>query len=1136
MKSLVPWMCLVVASASQSVCAEDEFRAYRMGQYQQAAEPLMSKTGKDPVADYYLARLYLYGYGQLKNDSLAMRYFAKSADKGYLPAIQVMAKYSLMQEKNPEQALVWFKKAASAGDVNAQMFVAAAYLFGVGVKPNEDIARKYYIDAAKNGNAIAQFALAENFIDSRHSANNKLGLIWLSKSAASGNLGALAKLGNMQVTGKLVTKDVDNGTQLLNKAAAQQYVPAMISLGDLALSQGDYSKAVEWFTKAANLKDLQAYLHLAQVYLQEKNPAYDPKTAFLWTLKAAQAGLSEGKIQLAGLYQKGIGVTASPELAKQWTDQVALDAKKKNKTPALAQAALWLSQGATDKLSNTPYQMGGIFSAWQNPAVLRDTIYNQAPQLEHITQQSLFKPKFELIQPNAVPINQYYDALVSKAFALVANQWAYPSYPLNQQIQAVVNANSFVLDRTYLPIPFAAAHYEPSEDTAQLMDRWLDGWQKQANFMSVFNQLYFRALLGDAQSQFEIGQMFQYGLGVDQNNDSAIIFYQNAAQQQHLGAEYNLGLLYLQNPKTAADYQVALNWLTDSAFKGNRKAQYVLSAVLGQGRTDQDGKVLIKPNPEQSRSLLYLAAANDYAPAQYELAEYLAREYDKGLNVDVKKHQLAVIRQLYQGAASHGLAQALLPLAFYNAMEQDKDKQAKAFQVAQEQANAGDEKAALLLGLLYDRGIGVSPDATQALMWYQRAGQTPVSQFILGTYQSEGKGLPENKEKGMDQLIASADHHFSYADLNLAVLKQQSGKEFLPDLIKAYDLGNSQAGIVLADDYLSEHSDAEKIDKAREIYKGLAEKGDQYAQLKLAYMMDKGLGAKTDLAGAQHWYTAAAEQGNVIAQYLLGQFYQAGALGQPDYQLARQWYQKAAEQLPQASVALGFLDETVEDQYAQALKAYEQAASKGDTVGIYNLGLMYLYGKGTPVDYTKATSLFTEASNKGLPEAMNQLAGIYFNGLGQAKDEQQALTWYKNAAKMGNSNALYQLGFFSENGVLSKADLQQAFQFYKESADKGNEKALLAVARFYHHGLGLEKDPKKSADIYQQLADKQNAYAQYQLGTFYLDGIAYPRSVDKGKQLLLRASENGSLQARKMLQQLQAQTQESKPVSLQERS
>lgn len=1127
MKSLVPWICLVVASASQQVFADDEFNAYRLGNYNKAAEPLMNRTGQDAVADYYLGRLYLYGYGQLKNNSLAMRYFNKSAEKGYLPAVQLMAKYSLFEVKNPEEAARWFKQAAAAGDVNAQMYMAAAYLYGYGVKKNVDVASRYYIDAAKSGNSVAQYALAENFIDSRHSSNNKLGLIWLAKSANSGNPKALTKLGSINFVGKLVPKDVPKALDLLNQAASQNYVPAMIELGQVALAQNEYDQALQWFNKAASQKSPEAYLQLAHAYLLDKSPIYDPKNGFLWTLKAAQDGLVEAKSDLSNLYKKGIGVNSDEVLAKQWADQAAEDAKKSPQTLPQTQMALWLSNDKTDKLDETSYQMSGIFSPWKNPAGLRNNTYNQPPQLDVITRQELFKPQFELTQPNEIPINTYYDALISKQVELKDNEWAFPIYHLNNQIEALERAYSPVVAKNNLPAPYTDASYYTEDDniSGDLMDIWTQGWQKQANYMSVFNQMYFRAILGDAQSQFEIGQMFQYGIGVAQNEQAAIIFYQNATEQQHLGAEYNLGVLYLEHAKDEADYQTGLNWLTDAAFKGNKRSQYALARLLEKGKAGPDGKLYIQPNHEQAMSMLYLSAANNYGPAEYQLAEYLAREYNDGLSVDVKKHKIALIRQLYQGAAANHVAQALLPLAYYNAMDTDKQKQAEAFKVAESQADAGDEKAALLLGMLYDRGIGISADPAKAVYWYQQSGQNPVSQFIMGTYTTEGKGVAQDKEKGLSLLRQSAQAQFSYSDFNMAVLKQQDKEDFLPDLITSYRLGNSHAGIVLADFYLAENNDTDSMNQAREIYSGLAEKGDQYAQLKLAYMMDKGLGATPDPVVAERWYLAAAQQGNPEAQYLLGQFYQLGEVGEPDYNLAKSWYQKAASKLPKASVALGFIYETVDDNYSDALKSYEAASEQGDALGEYNLALMYEYGKGVPVDYQKAKALFTSAADKGVDEAMNQLGGMYFYGWGQPRNTQQALSWYKKAAELGNSNALYSLGLLSETGVATKLDFPDALKYYKEASDKGNEKAMLALARMYHYGLGVEKDPKISAGIYEKLAERQNAYAQYQLGTYYIEGTAGEQSAEKGRKLLEQASENGSVQAQKVLRRLDAQNQ-----------
>lgn len=1126
MKSLVPWVCLFVASSGQNVFADD-FSAYRLGNYNKAIEPLMNQSGKNAVADYYLGRIYLYGYGQLKNSLLAIRYFTQSAQKGYLPAIQLMAKYTLLHDKDPQQAFTWFKKAADAGDVDAQMFTAAAYMYGVGVKKNMDAATRYYINAAKNGNSIAQFTLAKNFIESRNASNRKLGLIWLNKAVANNNPQAITMLGELYLKGKLLDKDENKGEQLLNQAAAQGFSPAMVALGELALEQNQKEQALEWFNKASNQHNNEAYLDLAHIYLQQKSPVYDPKTAYMWTLKAAQNGLPQAKRELAEMYQKGIGVEAAPDLAKQWLNQAMQDESAKNQEAALAQAALWLSNGTTDKLEQTDFQMKGILSAWNNPTVLGDFAYNQAPQLKKVTRQSIFHPQFELVQPNDVPITSYYDAILNKTPGFQANQWTYPLYPLDHQLSALERVNTPIYARINLPTPYIDANFYDYDDNSQanIMDLWTEGWQAQLNYMSVFNHLYFRAILGDAQSQFQIGQMFQYGIGVAQSDSSAIIFYQNAAQQQHLGAEYNLGILYLQHAKDKNDYQLALNDLTDAAFKGNKKSQYVLARILSQGITGPDGTVYIQPNQEQATSMLYLAAANNYGPAEYELADSLARQNDSALSVNVRKHKIAMIRQLYQGAADRGVSQALLPLAFYNAMDQDKQRQAQAFLIAKDEAATGNEHAALLMGLLYDRGIGVKADPGQAITWYQQSGQNAVSDFILGTYASEGKGVAQDKTKGMEQLQRSVDDQFSYADFNIAVLQKEAGQDFLPNLIRSYKLGNSHAGIVLADYYLAENSDPERMQEAKQIYTGLAEKGDQYAQLKLAYMLEKGLGSEPDLAGAQRWYTASAEQGNPLAQYQLGQFYQLGENGEPDYNLAKQWYEKAAVTLPEASVALGFIDETVNDNYVMALKAYEQAAMKGDALGIYDLALMYLYGKGTPVNYQKARDLFVEAATHQVHEAMNQLGAIYFNGLGHPRDIQQALSWYKKAAELGNANALYQLGLLSETGFITKLDFTNALNYYQQSADKGNEKAMLALARMYHYGLGVEKNPKMAAGFYEKLAARQNAYAQYQLATYYLEGTLGERSLSKGKELLQQASDNGSIQARKALQRMEAQTQ-----------
>src|SRR3990167_10635342 len=132
---------LLANSVNMNVAMATEAQdSYRLGKPFIAGQTLQTQ---DPISDFYLGKLRLYGYGLLKSNPLAVEYFTEAAKKGYLPAEQLLARYWLIAKNNPSEALTWFKKAAESGDNLATMYCAAAYLFGFGTTKNPDIARKY---------------------------------------------------------------------------------------------------------------------------------------------------------------------------------------------------------------------------------------------------------------------------------------------------------------------------------------------------------------------------------------------------------------------------------------------------------------------------------------------------------------------------------------------------------------------------------------------------------------------------------------------------------------------------------------------------------------------------------------------------------------------------------------------------------------------------------------------------------------------------------------------------------------------------------------------------------------------------------------------------------------------------------
>ncbi len=987
MKSFRPWFYLLTTASSSILFADNGIEAYRQGDYVSAAQTLNALSTRDPMSNYYLGLMSLYGYGQLKNDELALRSFTQSAEKGYLPAQKMLANYYLNRAQDPEQALVWFKKAADQDDTSAHMYVAAAYLFGFGTKPNDDAARRYYIEAAKNGNAIAQYTLAEHFLDSRQIQNKKMGLIWLIKAADNGNPKAQNHLGKLYANGTLVPTDTIKAKQLLESAANAHFVPAYVSLGEMAVHDRDLNKARDWFTKAASEGDLEGQRNLALLLLDPSSSFHNTESAYLWMLKAAQNGSHEAQLGLAKMYKDGIGKPVDKDLAKEWEKTAEKNASNKSGASVKDEVALWLSNGKSKSLDQGAYQLGGIYTAWKNAQALKENRYNQAPQMKRITRDKLYRPQFVMTKPDQISISDYFDVLAPQLGNFSAKSWYFPRYDFDTQIDAVLHdgfhvmkqdANAFLVER--------GTPYQTTDDSMRpynYFDEKTKGWEYKANLQTALNDLYGQAILGESTAQFELGQLYQYGVGVAKNIDQALSYFELAAAQQDIRAEYNLGLLYLTGETNPVNYKKGMEWMTDSAFKGNPYAQYVLANIYENGLKDPTGTEIVAPDHEQAMAMYYLAASNNFGSAQFRLADYLVKEKRSGLQGLAKQNREKLIKRLYQGAVDQGVADAILPLAFYNAMDKNPLKQREAFLVAKKQAEEGLTEAALLFGMMLERGIATAQNKEGAIYWYQQAGvDNPVSDFILGTYYSQGKGLTKDVEKGYQLLEKSAKDNFSYANLNLAILKHDKNQSYKEELNKARLSGNAKAGLLLADTYLLAANDASEIQAAADIYRFFAEKGDKDAQMKLGFYYDRALGGESNPEMAAHWYKLSAEQGQPIAQYLLGQMYQLGHLStQPDYQMAKKCYGDASRTYPAASTALSFIYDTVDNDYDNSVKYALKAASDEDAIAKFNLGLVYEYGKGTAVDNTKAFSYYTQAANADYAKAMIQLAGLYYIGV-----------------------------------------------------------------------------------------------------------------------------------------------------------
>lgn len=233
--------------------------------------------------------------------------------------------------------------------------------------------------------------------------------------------------------------------------------------------------------------------------------------------------------------------------------------------------------------------------------------------------------------------------------------------------------------------------------------------------------------------------------------------------------------------------------------------------------------------------------------------------------------------------------------------------QRKDYQIALEEfsrlAEQGNLEAQFNLGYMYDYGVGVKQNDSQALKWYR----------------------------------LSATQGNVNAQLNLGIM---------------YD-AKSQRGI---------YNNVEAV----RWFRMAAEQGDAQAQLNLGLMYDNGLGVEKNYSEAIKWWRMAAEQGDVIAQTNLGNKYYAGQGVNRDYEKALTWYRLAAEKgdaVAQYNLSVIYSDNFQD--YAESIKWCRLAAEKGHVQAQLKFGVLYANGQGVAQNYRLAYKWFYIAGLNG---------------------------------------------------------------------------------------------------------------------------------------------------------------------------
>jgi len=87
----------------------------------------------------------------------------------------------------------------------------------------------------------------------------------------------------------------------------------------------------------------------------------------------------------------------------------------------------------------------------------------------------------------------------------------------------------------------------------------------------------------NAEGQFNLGVMYEYGDGVPQNYGEALKWYQLAANQEDARGQFNLGVMYRDGKGVPKNYAEAIKWFGRAADQGFVIAQYNLGLMYING-------------------------------------------------------------------------------------------------------------------------------------------------------------------------------------------------------------------------------------------------------------------------------------------------------------------------------------------------------------------------------------------------------------------------------------------------------------------------------------------------------------------------------------------------------------------------
>ena len=227
------------------------------------------------------------------------------------------------------------RRAAAAGDVEAQLELARMLQLGVGAPQSTAQSMAWLRKSAEGGYAPAQAALGLAYtVGGKVPIDRVQGEYWLRQGVAQGDALAQTILALELIDGDSAAEEQALAIKWLKAAANEQhFVPAYNALGEhlmrAAVDAQDRGEAFAWYQRSARERDLAGMRNLAHAYELGLGVAQSDKWALIWYERAGWSGDVPAMRRMVDVYVKGeLGQQANAEDAAEWRGKLA---RKENK-------------------------------------------------------------------------------------------------------------------------------------------------------------------------------------------------------------------------------------------------------------------------------------------------------------------------------------------------------------------------------------------------------------------------------------------------------------------------------------------------------------------------------------------------------------------------------------------------------------------------------------------------------------------------------------------------------------------------------------------------------------------------------------------------------------------------------------